>query len=202
MSGAEARALARLGAAAAGGDDDRLRGALPEAVRHAGPADVEELLLQTYLFAGFPRAINAFYVWQGWAIRSGLELSPAVPGPPDYAEWRERGEALCRVVYGSTFEALQARLARLHPALAEWTLVEGYGKVLSRPGPDAGRREMAAAGALVALGAERQLRAHLKGAVRAGVPVAAVAEGARAAAVDWSREDVVERLLAELDTGP
>jgi 4-carboxymuconolactone decarboxylase len=197
LSAREACALARLGAAAAGGDDDRLRAAIPEAV-DGGAGDIEELLLQTYLFAGFPRAINAFFVWQGWAANHGVTRVPEPPGPWDPHAWRERGEALCRVVYGANYEALQGRLARLHPALAEWTLVEGYGKVLARPGPDAGRREITAVGALVALGAERQLRAHLQGAAHAGVPEDVVARAARAAATDWSREPLVERILAEL----
>ena len=200
LTAEEACALARLGAAAASGDDDRLRAAIPEAAdSHAG--DIEELLLQTYLFAGFPRAINAFFVWQGWAANHGVKRAPEPPEPWDPVAWRERGEELCRVVYGANYEALQGRLARLHPALAEWTLVEGYGKVLARPGPGAGRREIAAVGALVALGAERQLKAHLQGAAHAGVPPDVVARAARAAAADASREPLVERVLAELGWG-
>jgi 4-carboxymuconolactone decarboxylase len=195
LNDAEARALARLGAAAAGGDDERLRAAFPAALEHATPADVEELLLQTYLFAGFPRAINAFFAWQGWAVTHGAARPRAPVEPYDAAAWRARGEALCRIVYGDGYEALQERLARLHPALAEWTLVEGYGKVLGRPGPGAARREIAAVGALVALGAARQLRAHLLGAVHAGVPAALVAGAARAAAAEWSREAWTEECL-------
>lgn len=202
LSAEEARALARLGAAAGGGDADRLRAALADAALHATTAEIEELLLQTYLFAGFPRAINAFFTWQGWASRQGTKRAIEPPESWDPQEWRVRGEALCRLVYGVNYEALQGRLARLHPALAEWTLVEGYGKVLSRTGPGAGRREMAAVGTLVALGAERQLLAHLQGASHAGVTPAIVAEAARAAAAEWSQEPLVERLLADLGWSP
>ncbi|MFN2420019.1 MAG: carboxymuconolactone decarboxylase family protein [Gemmatimonadota bacterium] len=199
MSEPEARAIARAAAAAAGGDDELLRAALPDLLAHVAPSEVEELLLQTYLFAGFPRAINAFFAWQGWAVARGLQrdLSPVEAYEP--AHWRARGELLCRLVYGAGFAALQQRLARLHPALAEWTLVEGYGKVLSRPGPDFARRELAAVGALVALGAERQLASHLRGAVNAGVPRPLVASAARAAAAEWDRASLVERHLSLLE---
>ncbi len=199
LTPAEASALARLGAAAAAGDDDRLRSVFAEARGHVSPGDIEEILLQTYLFAGFPRAINAFFAWQGWAAREGLTRETRDGEAPDPEGWRNRGEELCRVVYGAGYEALQERLARLHPALAEWTLVEGYGKVLSRVGPDAGRRELAAIGSLVELGAERQLRAHLRGAMHAGVATATVGEAARAAANDAARAEMVERLLAALE---
>lgn len=201
LTEAEARALARLGAAAAAGDDERLRAAFPDAARHVGPQGIEELLLQTCLFAGYPRAINAFFVWQSWATNTGVGRGSRNVEPPDPEGWRRRGEALCRAVYGDNYEALQGRLARLHPALAEWTLVEGYGKVLSRPGADPGRREIAAVGALVALGAERQLRAHLLGAEHVGVPPAIIAAAARAAMAETGREELVERLIGELRWG-
>ena len=58
------RALVRLSASLAAGTEDDVRGALQEA---AGPTPydwIEELLLQTYLFAGFPRALNGMREWR------------------------------------------------------------------------------------------------------------------------------------------
>ena len=126
--------------------------------------------------------------------------TPREPPPEvwDPALWRERGEALCRVVYGDNYKALQDRLKRLHPVLSEWTLVEGYGKALSREGPDHGRREVAAVGALIALNAERQLRAHLQGAVHAGVAPSVVASAARDVAASSTYAPMVDRLLDDL----
>jgi len=46
------------------------------------PDDIEELLLQTYLFAGFPRTINAFFTWQAWASRDGRARGERPIGPP------------------------------------------------------------------------------------------------------------------------
>ncbi|HUP18457.1 MAG TPA: hypothetical protein VM778_00740 [Gemmatimonadota bacterium] len=196
---AEAAALMRVGAAAAAGDTARLVEALEGAVRAGASVDhLEEIILQTYVFAGFPRAINAFYTWQGWLVRTGRTRGQIVHEPDSPEAWRRRGEELCRRVYGESFEALQARLARLHPALAEWTLVEGYGKVLSRPGPEAARREAAAVGALIALDADRQLASHLSGALHVGLPRDALETAARTVGGEWERAETVERLLGEL----
>lgn len=197
----EAVPLALLGAAAGSGEEAALVEALDAADGTIGPDDVEEILLQTYLFAGFPRTINAFFTWQSWAAASGGRGSRIVE-PDRIEEWRERGEALCRRIYEGTFEALQIRLARLHPALAEWTLVEGYGKVLSRPGPDAARRELAAVGALVVLDADRQLDAHLRGALHTGVAFETLAAAARAVARRWNRGPLVERHLDAVRGAP
>lgn len=192
----EAILVARLGAAAGSGDAEALREALDAAEGALDRDDIEEYLLQTYLFAGYPRTINAFFTWQRWAAERGgrgaIVMEPHEPGG-----WRRRGEELCRVIYSGTYEALQARLARLHPALAEWTLVEGYGKVLARPGPDPARRELAALGVLVVLDAGRQLSAHVKGARNAGVPPEALEAALRAVAERWGREAAVEPVLIE-----
>lgn len=198
VSSATAEAIVRLGAAAASGDSARLVAAL-EGSQAIGSDDIEELLLQTYLFAGFPRTINAFFTWQGWASRDGRERGERRVEAPPAETLRARGESLCRRVYGDHYEPLRIRLERLHPEIAEWTLVEGYGKVLGRPGPPgADLRELAAVGALIALDAGRQLAAHLRGALHVGVPLAALVSAARAVAAEWGMERSVEPLLAEL----
>lgn len=200
---AEATALVRIGAAVAEGDPARLKAALDPAMRSGVTADdVEEILLQTHLFAGYPRAIEAFRAWAEWLAERDLERGRIVIEPEDVAEWRGRGEALCRRIYAGSFATLQARLARLHPALADWTLVEGYGKVLGRPGPDAARRELAAVGALIGLAAERQLASHLKGALHVGVPPDTLAAAVRAVAAERNGSDAAERGLAGLERKP
>ena len=198
VSAEQAAAIVRLGAAAASGDAERLVAALEEAGEIASN-DIEELLLQTYLFAGFPRTINAFFTWQGWASRDGRERGERRVEAGSAETLRERGESLCRLVYGDHYEPLRIRLERLHPEIAEWTLVEGYGKVLGRPGsPGPDMRELAAVGALIALDAGRQLAAHLRGALHVGVPGAVLASAARRVASEWDKADSVGTLLAEL----
>ncbi len=168
--GEAVRLLAAASAAAAAGRRDVTRAALRLALGRGIPApDLGEILLQVYLFAGYPRAINAL-----------AELAALVPEPPappalDLAadrgrdrDWLARGESLCRRVYGPTYDRLLATMARISPELGRWMVVEGYGKVLARPGPDARTRELCAVAALAALDVPGQLRAHLRGALLVG----------------------------------
>jgi L-asparaginase II/alkylhydroperoxidase/carboxymuconolactone decarboxylase family protein YurZ len=199
LSPEEATAIVRLGAAAASGDAERLVAALEKAIGIESD-DIEELLLQTYLFAGFPRTINAFFTWQAWASRDGRARGERRVESRDAADLLSRGEALCRRVYGDHYEALRIRLHRLHPEIAAWTLLEGYGKVLGRPGsPGPGRRELAAVGALIALEAGRQLASHLRGALHVGVPLAILAPAVRRVSTEFGAVEAVDAMLAELE---
>jgi 4-carboxymuconolactone decarboxylase len=129
----------------------------------------EELVLQSYLFAGFPRALNAAREWRRSQAGPG---SGAVPHESyaDVFDWRERGEVTCETVYGAFYEKLRGNIRGLHEQLDEWMIVEGYGKVLSRQGLDLGRRELCIIAACAAAGQDRQLHSHLHGALNAGVP--------------------------------
>ena len=127
------------------------------------PVAVEETLLQSYLFLGYPAALNAFALWREVSARQA-----APPGEDDWDGWRERGEWVCRRVYGGQFEALHENVQALHADLATWMLVEGYGKVIGRGGLDLRVRELCIAAMLAVLGAPRQLRSHLRGALHTG----------------------------------
>lgn len=161
------RALVRLAAAVAGGGEDVMRPALAEAHRVASPEWIEELLLQTYLFAGFPRALNSM---REWRRISGRPAPPAVPAASS-AEVRRQGEGTCATVYGDMYDRLRVNIRALHPLLDDWMIEEGYGKVLSRPGLDLPRRELCIVAACAATGQDRQLQSHLHGARNAGVAV-------------------------------
>ena len=139
----------------------------------------EELVLQSYLFAGFPRALNAAREWKKSQSASAGEAtersgdtsfaSRANEGYADVFEWRARGEETCETVYGGFYEKLRGNIRALSPALDEWMIVEGYGKVLSREGLDLGRRELCIVAACAAAEQDRQLHSHLHGALNAGV---------------------------------
>ncbi len=134
---------------------------------------VEELLLQSYLFAGFPRALNAT---REWRRVSGRPAPPSDEGAQyaDASSWRAAGEATCAIVYGDSYERLRHNIRQLHPALDAWMIVEGYGKVLSRPQLDLRRRELCIVAACAAAGQDRQLHSHLRGALNAGASPADV----------------------------
>ncbi|MBI1808479.1 MAG: carboxymuconolactone decarboxylase family protein [Gemmatimonadetes bacterium] len=109
---------------------------------------------------------------------------PTGAGPTDsYADvfdWRVSGEATCATVYGRFYAKLRDNIRALHPALDDWMIVDGYGKVLSRPGLDLARRELCIVAACVATAQDRQLHSHLHGARHAGVSDATVLEALRA----------------------
>jgi 4-carboxymuconolactone decarboxylase len=123
----------------------------------------EEALLQSYLFLGYPIALNAIQEWRRASRRSA---PPATP--EDWEAWQARGEAVCRTVYGGQYDRLRENVRRLHPDMERWMVIEGYGKVLGRPALDLATRELCIAGLLVVLDAPEQLYSHLRGALNAG----------------------------------
>lgn len=146
----------------------RSRGALTITMDRAAsvcdPAHVEEALLQSYLFVGYPVALQALAMWRE---RTGRP-APEQPAVDDAGTWRQRGEQVCAQVYAGQYERLRANIARLHPDMERWMLEEGYGKVLSRPGLDLKVRELCIAGVLIGLDAPQQLYSHLRGALNVG----------------------------------
>lgn len=141
--------------------------AMDEAARVA-PEAAEEVLLQSYLFLGFPVALNSLGLWRRRTGRRAPEPSPA---PSD--DFAERGVAVCRAVYAEHYEALRQVMQRVHPELDRWAVTEGYGKVLGRGGLDLQTRELCVAALLAGLGmdASRQLHAHLRGCLHVGATV-------------------------------
>lgn len=164
----ETRALVRLAAAIAASDEQTIRGCMAEAAPLVRQQWVEELILQSYLFAGFPRALNAAREWRRVSEAPAPDSDEADELWRAGNDWAARGEMTCRTVYGAAYERLRHNIRTLHPALDAWMITEGYGKVLSRPGLDLARRELCVVAACAAGGHDRQLHAHLHGALNAG----------------------------------
>lgn len=173
--GGEERALVRLAAVIAAGTEHDVRTELGRVRETARDEWTEEVILQSYLFAGFPRTLNAMREWRRLSARpapvadEGERLDQA-------AAWQGRGEATCEVVYGDVYHRLRRNIRELHPALDAWMIVEGYGKVLSRPQLDLARRELCIVAACAASNQERQLHSHLHGALHAGASPDAVTD--------------------------
>lgn len=179
------RALVRLSAALAAAAEDDVRSELQRAAKAAPHEWIEELLLQTYLFAGFPRALNGMREWRRVARTPVAKRPKGV----DRRRLRILGERTCAQVYGSMYERLRRNIRGLHPLLDDWIIEEGYGKVLSRPQLDLPRRELCIVAACAATGQDRQLQSHLHGARNVGVPPHVVTE-----ALEALREIVVGNL--------
>ena len=151
-----------------------------------------ESILQSYLFVGFPRTWQAFKaLTEARARRGEMEhLTVEVPdlkallgeehspdGHPAHDQllsWWTRGEALCREIYGKLYDRLRENLGGYHPELADWMILEGYGKVLSRPSIAAAEREQWIVPILVVQEASDQVHSHLRGALRVGASAEAM----------------------------
>jgi len=195
MDASRRRHLARIAAAATVGRRDLLAGFYRAAAAAGVPvADMQEATLQVFLFAGYPRTIDAFE-----------EMADALDPPPppletQVPEAEARGLRLFGRIYGRNTEAVVAKLNELHPDFARFVLGDAYGKVLARPFLPAVERELLAVTMLAAMGLDAQLRAHARGARRVGASAEEVRHACEAVAeagVDPapSRERV-ERALA------
>ena len=176
------RALVRLSAALALAGEARLDEALEECRRRADPREVEEVILQSYLFLGYPAALNAFARWREVSGRAAPEAVDEV-----WEGWARRGEDVCRRVYGGQYGRLRENVRALHPDMERWMVVEGYGKVLGRPGLALEARELCIAALLAALGAPTQLHSHLRGALNVGAPPDVVEEAVELACGELAR---------------
>lgn len=157
----------RFSARIAVGSEPDLRAGCAEVLAADVPTSwVEECILQSYLMAGFPRALNAM---REWRKASGAPApAPEEIPEPSLRRWKLQGEQTCEIVYGKFYEKLRVNITHLHPALDEWMIIEGYGKILSRPGLELRLRELCIVAACAAMGQDRQLHSHLHGALNAG----------------------------------
>ncbi len=169
------RILAALSASLASRDPADLRRTLLAARGLLTGEEVEEVILQSYLFLGYPVALNAFGLWRRLSADEtpgetgpGAGDAPRGREPGAWEGWRVRGEAVCRAVYGGQYEDLRENIRALHPDMERWMVVEGYGKVLGRPGLGLAVRELCISALLAVLRTPRQLYSHLRGALNTG----------------------------------
>lgn len=168
--------LVQLAAAIAAGDQEALQSSVSRAVSAGVPSlAVDELVLQSVLTVGWPRALVAAGIWRtaiGAPARSEVD-------DLDYErhqEWTRRGEATCRIIYGEHYDKLRTYVRALHPALEAWMVTEGYGRTLARPGLALAIRELCTVAQTAVLRTPRQLHSHLLGALRSGASIAEIEE--------------------------
>jgi alkylhydroperoxidase/carboxymuconolactone decarboxylase family protein YurZ len=126
-----------------------------------------ETLLQNYLFAGYPSALASLKILKEYYPYKKL---PEVADMNLY-HFRRKGEERCKKVYGNKFEKLIRNINNFSPELAEWLVLEGYGKVLGRTGLSFKERELCIAAVLTVMKFEDQLYSHINGVVKAGASI-------------------------------
>ena len=130
---------------------------------------VYEVLLQGYLFCGYPRAIESFFCLENVLREKNIRLSRKMPILMVSSEKAmKRGKNLAKRINGSKFDKIYDKISALSPDLGYLMLVEGYGNILSRKTLDIKTRELAVVASLSASGANRQLNSHIRGALNVG----------------------------------
>jgi len=127
-----------------------------------------EILLQSYLFLGFPRMLGAAEHLARHFPSQPADFELQRISEEESGVWFTNGLELCQRVYSTNYLQLKQKVETLAPEVFRWMVIEGYGKVLSRPGLDIVDRELAIIACLVIENREKQLFSHVRGAVNVG----------------------------------
>ena len=153
-------------------------------IRHLKTARIDsvatyETIIQSYLFLGFPRMIEAAFVFHEVYAAKRINKRLISPSSTTVRKWFADGLRLCHKVYGKNYDALKDKLMAIGPEILEWMILEGYGKVLSRPGLSRIERELAEVAALIVDGRERQLVSHILGSLNVGADLTLIRQVSR-----------------------
>ena len=120
---------------------------------------IYEALLQTYLFAGFPSALNSLKIFNQY-------FPDIKQNKNSNKDFYKAGIITCKKIYGKSFEKLKSNIKSFSPEMSDWFIEEGYGKVLSRKKLNIKERELCIISILTVLKFESQLYSHINGASR------------------------------------
>ena len=127
---------------------------------------LEEALLMSYLFLGFPAMMTAFDILrESDKNRSHFKTDRE----KNWLIWHSRGLQLFKIIYDKNAKKLYNKVKNMHPEVANWMLTEGYGKVLCRNVLNIQSRELLIIAILIITSWEKQLHSHLRGAFNVGV---------------------------------
>lgn len=131
-------------------------------INQISPVKVYESMLQIYLFCGFPAAIIGI---QAFSKHFKISISKE---SYNLKKFSDRGKLNCKAVYSANYEKLIHNFDTMSPDLAEWMIIEGYGKVLGRSGLDLKDRELLNVSILCTNYYQHQLFSHIKGSINTG----------------------------------
>lgn len=121
------------------------------------PKKIYEALLQTYLFAGFPSALSSLKLFHEMVGKQKFYQGY------DLNKYLDRGKRNCKLIYANKYEKLLFNIRSFSPEMAEWLIIEGYGKVLGRNGLSLKEREICIVSVLSAMKFKEQLYSHIVG---------------------------------------
>jgi alkylhydroperoxidase/carboxymuconolactone decarboxylase family protein YurZ len=142
-----------------------------------------EIVLQTHLFSGFPRVINALAVIHELNRNQENTMKDIIDTihkeesvhveqfeKQTLEQCKQYGLQNYQIVYGALANRVTDKMNMLHPFLNTWTLTHGYGTVLQRQDKCNFRlRELCAVSTLCSgSDVSPQLGSHLRGALKVG----------------------------------
>jgi alkylhydroperoxidase/carboxymuconolactone decarboxylase family protein YurZ len=165
----------------------------------ANREELYEVFLQTYLFAGFPAALESVRTLSKVFGHEERDAKSEAAIIAEYNSYLAQGALLYKKVYACNAQKVREEMLRLSPELAAWAMIEGYGKTLSRPQLDAKTRELCIVASLTQLGWERQLYSHILGARNVGAEKDDILEAARIGAKgDKKKVEIAEQLVKKI----
>lgn len=173
------------------GDEEQIKECFVSSIK-AGitTAELREVILTSYLFDGYPTALEGFRILSEITSEQIVSNDEFTYNPANIEIWRNRGEPLCKAIYGPQFKPLMNRVAEIAPELADAMLVEGYGKVLSRENLEPRLRELCVVTILIAKYKPRQLLSHALGALRFGADSEQLDKTINAAEIYFKSENI------------
>ncbi len=132
-------------------------------------SELYEIILQSYLFLGFPRMLQAADVLNNVMPHAQKKiLKDDFLSNNNISDLYKDGEVICEKVYKNKFEPLKERVLEFAPEIFHWMILEGYGKVLSRDQISIVIRELSIISFLTMENRKRQLHSHILGALNVG----------------------------------
>ena len=157
------------------------------------PELLREAILQTHLFAGYPRTLNALGAFNAACAKVSNPLTGEIKlrttplEGDDIEQFRKRGRELFDRIYGENSAKVDRAAKAASPDLADWAIAVGYGRVLARPTLGPRVRSLCIVGSLIPLDVQPQLKGHVQGALNTGNTADAL----------WKLHDLVVKLFKE-----
>ncbi len=163
------RALAMYSAAVAMADEEILDRTVQIGQKYGlERRQLYEIVLQSHLFLGFPRMLQAAEHLDRHFPSPNTDSVLEKIDPEESRTWFDDGLNLCRRVYSENYLPLKQKVEAVAPEVFRWMVIEGYGKVLSRPGLGVMDRELAIVACLMVENCQKQLFSHIRGALNVG----------------------------------
>ena len=133
------------------------------------PLEIREAIYQCALFIGFPRTLNAIGVFNEVMTEKGISLPLENAATVTESNRFDKGAEIQNSIYGTEVKTVMQTLPGTYKDTVP-DLLTGFcfGDFYTRNGLSVQQRELLSLVVLTALGAEKQLKAHIIGSMKAG----------------------------------